>query len=99
MEIISNAACETASPERDTMYSQAWGISIIADVPFDGGYIPALYLSEETVPTEPPVQVKTLPEEPVEVPVKKEPVLPVLLGLAAVLTIVFSPQKRKSGSD
>ena len=97
MEIISNAACETASPERDTMYSQAWGISIIADVPFDGGYIPSLYLEEEPkpAPTEQPAEVKTAAEEPVEEPVKEEPVLPVLLGLAAVLAVLFVPKKRK----
>lgn len=99
VEIISNAACETASPERDTMYSQAWGISIIADVPFDGGYIPTLYLAEETEPTEPTVQVKTVAEAPAEEPRKKEPVIPVLLGILAVLVIVFIPKKRKSGSD
>jgi len=99
VEIISNAACETASPERDTMYSQAWGISIIADVPFDGGYVPTLYLEKETEPAEVPVQIKTVAEEPVEEPAKKEPVIPVLLGILAVLVIVFIPKKRKSGSD
>ena len=98
VEIISHAACETASPERDSMYSQAWGISIIADVAFDGSYIPTLYMSEETVPAEPEVQTKRMPQEPAESP-KKEPVAPVLLCLAAGAILVFLPKKRKSGSD
>lgn len=99
VEILSNAACVTESPERDTMYSQAWGVSIIADVPFDGGYTPTLYLSVEPEPTEPAVQIRTVTEAPAEEPREKEPVVPVLLGLAAVLAIVFVPKKRKSGSD
>lgn len=100
IEILSNAACETASPERDSMYSQAWGISIIADLPFDGGYVPTLYLEEvtEPEPTEPAVQIKTVAEEPVEEPVKKEPVVPVLLGIVAILLLVVIPKKRNSGS-
>lgn len=98
VEILSNAACVTEFPERDTMYSQAWGISIIADVPFDGAYIPPLYLSEEPAPTEAPVQVKTVMETPAEAVPEKEPVAPVLLGLAAVFVIVFLPKKRRSGS-
>lgn len=98
VEIISNAACVTETPDRDTMYSQAWGISIIADVPFDSNYVPTLYMSEDPVETVPAVQPKVVREMPVEEKPKKEPVLPVLLGLAAVLAIVFVPKKRKSGS-
>lgn len=99
VEIISNAACGTETPDRDTMYSQAWGISIIADVPFDSNYVPTLYMSEDPVETAPVVQPEAVREMPVEGEQKKEPVLPVLLGLAAVLAIVFVPKKRKSGSD
>ena len=101
IEILSNAACETASPERDSMYSQAWGISIIADVPFDGGYVPTLYLEEATEPepTEPAVQIKTVAAEPVEEPVKKEPLAPVLLGILVIFLLILIPKKRNSGSD
>lgn len=99
VKIVGNAACVTDSPDRDTMYSQAWGISIIADVPFDGEYVPTLYLAKETASTEPAVQPKAASEEPVIQPEKKEPVLPVLVGLAGILVIVFVPKKRKSGSE
>lgn len=101
LELAGNAGCETRSPERDSMLSQAWGISIIADVPFDGAYVPELYLQEETEPAE----VLPVPAaEPVSLPVaeetqKKEPVSCVLLGLGAVLAILFIPKKRTDGSD
>lgn len=102
ISLVGNAACTTASPDRDSMYSQAWGISIIADVPFDGEYIPALYMTEETAPTEAAAAAETVPvSEPVisSGETGKEPILPVLLGLAAVLVILFVPKKRKkSGS-
>lgn len=98
LEIVSNAGCMTESPDRDSMYSQAWGISILADIPFDGEYVPPLYMTEKK-PEE-----KTLPvpaalpaPEPVEEPEsEKEPVIPVLLALAAVLTVLFVPKKRRS---
>lgn len=104
LELVGNAACTTASPEQDTMYAQAWGISIIAGVSFDSTLVPTLYLPEETAPAE------TEPEEThtplaVSQPVtaeetEKEPVAGVLLLLAAALVIVFIPKKkRKSGSD
>lgn len=102
LEIVSNAGCVTDSPERDSMYSQAWGISIIADVPFDGNYVPTLYMTEKqpeakaaTVPAAMPVAE---PEPQPQTP--KEPVLPVLLGLAAVLVVLFLPkQKKADGSN
>jgi len=102
LEIVGNAGCVTESPDRDTMYSQAWGMSIIADVPFDSSYVPQLYMSEETVRTEPMPEPAALPvSEPIPAePIVEEPVVPVLLGLAAGLLIVFVPKKkRKSGSD
>jgi len=98
MTLVGNAACVTETPDRDTMYSQAWGISIIADIPFDSSYVPTLYLQEETEPAAAAVEAKTVLPETAPQPEKKEPVLPVLLGLAAVLVLVFVPKKRKSGS-
>lgn len=98
LEIVGNAACTTASPERDTMYSQAWGVSIIADVPFDSSYVPTLYMSENIAvpaPVEEPAAVAA--EEPVvETAEPKEPVAAVLLGLAAVLLILFIPKKKRT---
>ena len=99
VEIVGNAACVTDTPDRDTMYSQAWGISIIADVPFDSNYVPMLYMSETAEPTEAAVQIRTVTEEAAPEPKETEPVLPVLIGLAAVLAVVFVPKKRKSGSE
>lgn len=99
--VVGNAACKTEKTNTDTMHSQAWGISILAGVPFDSSYVPMRYMTEqERVSAEPepvplpasvPVQEETLPEEPVTA---------VLLGTAAVLLLIFVPKKRKSsGSD
>jgi hypothetical protein len=98
-ELAGNGSWGTDSPDRDTMYSQAWGISILADVPFDANYVPTLYMTEqpsaeESVPEPAPVSREAKAEK-----VRKEPVLPVLLGLAAVLAFIFIPKKRKTGSD
>ena len=80
------------------MYSQAWGVSIIADVPFDSSYVPTLYMSENIAvpaPVEEPAAVAA--EEPVvETAEPKEPVAAVLLGLAAVLLILFIPKKKRT---
>lgn len=100
--LVGNAACTTASPDRDSMYSQAWGISIIADVPFDGEYVPTLYMQEETVEAKAQPAAEAAPvSEPIHTqPEAKEPVAAVLVGLAAVLLILFIPKKRKkSGSE
>jgi hypothetical protein len=72
------------------MYSQAWGISIIADLPFDGSAVPAMYATETTV--------ETLPVAEPQVAVEEEDnswmaVPAVLLGLAAVILLV--PVKKK----
>lgn len=101
LELSGNAGCVTDTTDRDSMYSQAWGICIIADVPFDAEYIPALYMPEETVAPEELPAPAAIPaaEEPVAEPKRGEPVIPVLLGLAAVLAVLFIPKKRKkSGS-
>lgn len=97
LELVGNAGCTTDSPERDSMYSQAWGISIIADVPFDSSYVPALYLPEGEAEAEPAAQEAPLSAR---IPIQaepKEPVVPVLLGLAAVLAILFIPKRNKPG--
>lgn len=95
LEIVSNAGCTTASPEQDTMYSQAWGVSIIADVPFDSSYVPTLYMSEDPPVTEP--EPLPLPASvPIQAePIMEEPVLPVLLGLAAVVALILIPKRKK----
>ena len=100
LELVGNAACVTDSPDRDTMYAQAWGISIIADIPFDSGRVPPLYMSEEPVPTATEALPMPAAEPIAEVPQKREPVAVVLAGMAVVLAIIFIPKKRrKSGSD
>ena len=93
-ELLGNAACETGTPDRDTLYYQAWGISIIADIPFDGNYTPALYMTAqpETEENPKPMTVRA-PEK------KQEPVAAVLLALTAAMAVIFIPKKRKSGSD
>jgi len=99
LEIVGNAGCTTDSPERDSMYSQAWGISILAEVSFDSSYVPTLYLREQEEKAGPAAEEAPLParipiqEEP------KEPVVPVLLGLAAVLAILFIPKQKKPGGS
>lgn len=92
--IVNNAACITDTPDRDTMYSQAWGISIIADVPFDGNYTPPLYLEEEPEPTEPVVQAREVSEEPEAQPEQKKPEFPVAPALAVMTAAIFVPRKK-----
>lgn len=102
LELVGNAGCTTAGPDRDSMYSQAWGISIIADIPFDGEYVPSLYMTEETEETQaqPAAEVAPVSEPAPAQPEQKEPIVPFLLGFAAVLLVLFIPKKRnKSGSE
>lgn len=99
LALAGNAACVTESPQRDTMYSQAWGVSIIADVPFDSSYVPTLYMSDDLAAAEPAPAALSV-SEPVAAEEKmEEPVIPVLLVLGAVLAVLFIPKKRKRGSD
>lgn len=98
LKLVGNAGCATDSPDRDSMYSQAWGISILADVPFDSSYVPPLYLSgeadaERVAPEPAPMTVR---EPVVEQTKREEPVTAVLLGLAAVLLILFIPKKKRT---
>ena len=99
LNLVGNGACQTATPRRDTMYSQAWGISILADIPFDSSYVPILYMTgQEAQPVTEPAQ--PVPAEAAAEEAPEEPVVPILLGLAVVLAVLFLPKKRrKSGSD
>jgi hypothetical protein len=102
LELVGNAACATESPDRDSMYSQAWGISIIAEVPFDGNYVPTLYMTAGQEKSSDTPDPAALPAEETDMgqTENKEPVIPVLLGLAVVLTVLFAPKKRKTdGSE
>lgn len=100
LELAGNASCTTSTPNTDTMYSQAWGISIIAGVSFDSTQVPVLYMSENPAVPETESPVMTVSEPVAEQPRKTEPVVPVLLTLAAVLVLLFIPKKRKkSGSN
>lgn len=97
--VVGNAACQTDKSNTDSMYSQAWGLSILAGVTFDGTYVPPLYMSEETIPTQTAV-MPAAASLPVAEETPEEPVIPVLLCLAAFLAFLFFPKKRKtSGSD
>lgn len=106
LELVGNAACDTGSTA-DTLLTQAWGISLIADIPFDeNAKAPALYPVNR--PTEPPTQPEQADETmqiqlaeaapAAEEPLadKKTPLLPVLI-LAAVAGILylFTPKKPK----
>lgn len=99
LEVAANAACATEKTDTDTMHSQAWGLSILAGIPFDGSYVPLLYMQQTVPPAETqPVPVAAVAAAEPEPPAK-EPVIPVLIGLAAVLTVLFIPKKKKSGSN
>ncbi len=96
LEIVGNAGWDTGNPDRDTMYSQAWGISILTDTPFDPQWVPELYYVPEEEPAEEEMPAPALIQEPpVQTPEKKEPVIPVLLGLSAVIAVILLPKRRK----
>lgn len=99
LEIVGNAGCVTDSPNQDTMFSQAWGVSIIADVPFDSSYVPVLYMSEDPPAAEPMPAAQPVSEPVQTETAQKEPVAMVLLGLAAVLVILFIPKKRRTSGS
>lgn len=91
MKVVGNAA-NTTSNDTDTLYSQAWGISILTQIPFNGDAVPAMVA---TVPTE-----ETMPvfDGNVEVEVEEEDhswmvAATVLLGLAVVILLI--PTKKR----
>ena len=84
IRVVGNAANTTGS-STDTLYSQAWGISIITDTPFDGNAVPAMYATETTVETLPPAE----PQVAVEERSNRWMAVPAaLLGLAAVILMI-----------
>lgn len=99
LELVGNASCTTEKGDADSMYSQAWGISIIAGVSFDSTLVPTLYLPEETAASETEASAMAVSEPVMAEQVMEEPVVPVLLILGAVLLVIFIPKKRTSGSD
>ena len=91
LEVVGNAA-NTTGNTWDTMHSQAWGISIIADLPFDANAVPAMYATETTVETLPAAE----PQVAVVERERKPLVLPaVLIGLAVVILLIPSKKKEK----
>ena len=94
LELAANAGCVTGTPGRDTMYSQAWGISIIAGVPFDGERVPVLYLHEEDTISETDSIVLPISEPIAANSDSKEPIIPVLLGLVLVTACIVIPKKK-----
>ena len=89
MKVVGNAA-NTTSNDTDTLYSQAWGISILTQIPFNGDAVPAMVATVPTVETLPPAD----PQVEVEVKDNSWMVVPgVLLGLAVVILLI--PTKKK----
>ncbi len=96
LEIAGNAACATDRSKRESMFSQAWNVSILADVPFDSEWVPELYITEETEPAETTVPAPVaISQPPVEEAPREEPVLPLLLGLGAVVLLIFAPKRKR----
>ena len=89
IKVVGNAA-NTTSNNTDTMYSQAWGISILTNTPFNGDAVPAMVATVATVETLPPAEPQVEVEEKdngwMAVPA-------VLLGLAVVILLI--PTKKR----
>lgn len=91
MEVVGNAA-STTSNDTDTLYSQAWGISILTQIPFNGDAVPAMVATVPTVETPPQT------EPNVEMGIEEEDHswmvnAAVLLGLALVVLLI--PTKKR----
>lgn len=90
INVVGNAA-NTTSNDTDSLYSQAWGISIINDIPFDGNAVPAMYVTETTVET---LLAAELQVAAVEEADNSWMIVPaVLLGLALVILLI--PAKKR----
>lgn len=89
IELVGSAA-NTTTNASDTLYSQAWGISVIMDIPFDGSAVPAMYWEEETQPS---VTQAAAAEEPIRED-RSWMVFPAAMILLAAV-ILFIPTKRK----
>ena len=79
------------------MYSQAWGISVITDTPFNGDAVPAMYTEKETTeiiesPTgEPMVEVEEVSHDWMTVPA-------LLIGLAVIVLLIPTKKEKKRGA-
>lgn len=90
IKVVGNAA-NTTSNDTDSLYSQAWGISIINDIPFGGNAVPAIYVTETTVETLPAAEPKVAAVEEADNSWMSVPA--VLLGLALVILLI--PAKKR----
>ena len=95
LEVVGNAACATSNTS-DTLSSQAWGISIIAGVSFDGNTVPALYMPQETMA----VQTQPVAAE-VEAEEEKDNSWVFLAAgmIALAVVILFIPTKKKEKAE
>ena len=91
IEVVGNAA-NTTNNTTDTLYSQAWGISIITDTPFNGNAVPAMYATETTAETLPAAE----PQVEVEEKGHDWMVFPaVMIGLAFVILLIPTGKKKR----
>lgn len=90
IRVVGNAS-NTTSYDSDTLYSQAWGISIITGIPFDGNAVPAMYVTETTVETLPAAEPRVAAVEEADNSWIRVPA--VLLGLALVILLI--PAKKR----
>jgi hypothetical protein len=82
IQVVGNAANDTGN-DTDTLYSQAWGICIIHDIPFNGDAVPAQYATE-------PAEEETEPLPNEEVVIEEEDhswMLPLATSLGAALLV------------
>ena len=98
IQIVGNAA-NTTGKHTDTLYSQAWGISIITDTPFHTDGVPAVYATEPAVEEPPVLEDETVIIE--EDPSMWEP--PSFMGapllvLAGGILLLANRKKRKKKS-
>lgn len=92
IRVVGNAA-NTTGNTASTLYSQAWGISILTDTPFKENAVPAMYATETTQ--------ETLPVEVSQVEVREEAetgtAIPGVLSGTAALVFLISIMKRRLG--
>lgn len=62
IKVVGNAA-NTTSKTSQTYYSQAWGICVITDTPFNGSAVPAMYAEATTAATLPTAEPAVEAEE------------------------------------
>ncbi len=91
--LVGNAVCTTDRSD-DTMYTQAWGISILTDFPFSDRPAPALTLQEETQPAQ-TIPSATAADAPTEEKKTQSPVPILVLILLAAALYVAMPKKPK----